>query len=113
MRVVIAMTCVLALAACGGSRGGGTVTRANLSGATGQISRACVAADRAAATVPLCSCVQSVANAELSSTDQRRIARFFADPEFAHEIRISDTDADDAFWRRYQAYVERARNTCG
>ena len=57
--------------------------------------------------------MQRVANAELSSSDRNRVARFFADPEFAHAIRISDTDANDAFWRRYQAYVSKARSTCG
>ncbi|MBU2994703.1 arginine transporter [Octadecabacter sp. 1_MG-2023] len=108
MRVILAMTCILALTACGGTRNTGS-TR----GATGDISRACLAADRSAATTSLCSCVQRVANAELSSSDRSRVARFFGDPEFAHSIRISDTTANDAFWRRYQSYVSKARSQCG
>ena len=109
MRVLIAFTCILALAACGGNRS----TSGNTQGATGEISRACLAADRSAASVQLCSCVQSVANAELSARDRTRVARFFEDPEIAHAAKISDTVANDAFWARYQAFVRRARSTCG
>lgn len=109
MRAIIAMTCILALAACGGNRGGFGSTR----GATGDISRACLAADRSAASTRLCSCVQSAANAELSSRDRARVAPFFADPEVAHATKISNTTANDAFWARYQAFVRRARSTCG
>lgn len=110
MRVVLLMTCVLALSACGNrfERSSGSSA-----GASGPISRACLAADRSAASTRLCNCVQGVANAELSSPDRNRVARFFGDPEFAHAIRISDTDANDAFWRRYQAFVSKARSTCG
>ena len=111
MRVTLLMTCILALAACGNrfeSSGTGS-TR----GATGDISRACLAADRSSATTSLCNCVQGVANAELSSSDRNRVERFFGDPEFAHAIRISDTTANDDFWRRYQAFVAQARTTCG
>lgn len=113
MRVTLAMTCVLALTACGdrlatsGGRSGSTI------GATGDISSACLAADRSAATVALCTCIQGVANNELSSNDRRRVARFFPSPETAHAVRISDTDADDAFWERYQNYVSVARRQCG
>ena len=57
--------------------------------------------------------MQSVANAELSSRDRARVARFFANPEVAHATKISDTTANDAFWARYQAFVRRARSTCG
>ncbi|MEL7092806.1 MAG: arginine transporter [Pseudomonadota bacterium] len=106
MRAIIALTCIVALAACGGRSGS---TR----GATGDISRACLAADRSAASVQLCTCIQGVANAELSSRDRSRVASFFANPEVAHATKISDTRANDAFWERYQGFVRRARNTCG
>lgn len=109
MRVIIAMTCILALAACGGNRSNSGSTR----GATGEISRACLAADRAAANPRLCSCVQSVANAELSRADRTRIARFFGDPEVAHAAKISDTRANDAFWDRYRSFISAARRQCG
>ena len=108
MRAILVLTCVLALAACG-SRSGSGSTR----GATGEISRACLAADRSAASISLCSCIQAVANRELSSRDRSRVATFFANPEVAHATKISDTRANDAFWERYQAYVRTARSQCG
>ncbi|WP_235000689.1 arginine transporter [Pseudooctadecabacter jejudonensis] len=99
------MTCVLALAACGG--------RSGVRGVDGPIAQACLAADRSAASPALCSCVQRVANAELSSRDRSRVASFFDDPEVAHATKISDTRANDAFWDRYRSFISQARNTCG
>ncbi|MGJ8624770.1 MAG: arginine transporter [Yoonia sp.] len=100
---------MIGLTACsGGNRSAGD-TR----GATGAISRACLAADRSAATPSLCACVQSVANAELSSNDRNRVARFFADPELANDTKISTRDDDDAFWDRYRAFYTKARSQCG
>lgn len=113
MRVIVVMTCILTLAACGNRFESSGNNTGSTRGASGPISSACLAADRSAASTRLCNCVQGVANAELSSSDRSRVARFFGDPEFAHSIRISDTTANDAFWRRYQAFVTRARNTCG
>ena len=111
MRVIIAMTCVLALSACGGDRLASN--SGSTRGATGPISQACLAADRSAANPSLCSCVQRVANAELSSRDRSRMVRFFGDPEVAHATKISDTPANDAFWARYQDFVRSARRQCG
>ena len=107
MRVFLFMTCILALAACGGRSSGST------NGSTGPISRACLAADRSAASPRLCGCVQSVANRELSSADRSRVASFFGDPERAHAIKISDTRANDAFWDRYRSFISAARSQCG
>jgi hypothetical protein len=109
MKNLLILSALIALTACGGSR----TSSGSTAGATGPISRACLAADRSAASTSLCGCVQRVANAELSSSDRSRVARFFADPEFAHSIRISDTTANDDFWRRYQTFVASARNQCG
>jgi len=107
MKTFIAVTALVALAACGGGNrtGGG--------GVSGPIAQACLAADRSAASTALCGCVQRVANAQLSSRDRARVATFFDDPEIAHATKISDTTANDAFWDRYQAFVRSARNTCG
>ena len=113
MRVILMMSCVLALSACGNRFERSAPSSGSNAGASGPISRACLAADRDAATTQLCNCVQGVANAELSSADRGRLERFFKDPEFAHSIRISDTEANDDFWRRYQAFVSTARSTCG
>lgn len=106
MKQILAITALVALAACGGgNRTSGT--------ANGPIAQACLAADRSAASTSLCGCVQRVANAQLSSRDRARVATFFDDPEVAHAAKISDTPANDAFWARYQAFVRSARNTCG
>ena len=114
MRIILILSGLILLTACGGGNrlnsGGNT---AATRGATGEISRACLAADRSAATPQLCGCIQGVANREMSTSDRSRIARFFADPEFAHAIRISDTPANDDFWRRYQAFTASARAQCG
>jgi len=107
MRVFLLMTCILTLAACGGRNSGSTAS------ATGPISRACLAADRSAASPRLCGCVQSVANRELSSADRSRLESFFANPERANDIKISDTRANDAFWDRYRSFISAARSQCG
>lgn len=109
MRVFVAIACTLALAACGG---GNRASSGSSVAATGEISRACLAGGRTAASPALCTCIQGVANAQLSSSDRGRIAKFFAEPETAHAVRISDTEADDAFWARYQRYVDSARQQC-
>jgi len=104
MRAAVLLSGLIFLTACGGidrfgSSGGSTA------GSTGAVSRACLAADRSSASPRLCSCVQRVANAELSNADRSRLVRFFGDPEFAHAIRISDTPANDAFWRPFVTKV--------
>jgi hypothetical protein len=104
MRRIILLTSLLALAACGGG-GGGRVS--------GEVGQACIRADREAATPTLCSCIQAAANETLSASDQRRAAGFFADPQEAQDTRQSDRAGDEAFWDRYQAFVQRARSRCG
>jgi hypothetical protein len=100
MRKILITFAVLAMAGCGG-------------GASGEIGRACVRADREAATSSLCSCVQRVASQTLSSAEQRRAADFFANPDNAEEVRRSDAARDDAFWERYRAFADRAEAVCG
>ncbi|MEN8840562.1 MAG: arginine transporter [Octadecabacter sp.] len=110
MRNIIILSALIVLTACGGgNRGNSGSTR----GATGDISRACLAADRSAANPRLCGCVQRVANAELSSRDRARVATFMANPEIANETKISDSTANDAFWDRYRAFITSARRQCG
>lgn len=92
---------VLALAACGGE----TVT--------GEVGKACIAADRRAATPALCSCVQQAANRTLNAADQRVAASFFASPQTAQDIRQSNNRSNEAFWDRYKAFTEFARAQCG
>ena len=81
-------------------------------GVSGDISRACMASGRDAASPQLCSCVQGVANQTLSGTDQRRAARFFDDPDRAQDTRTSDRAGDEAFWERYRAFADTAEVIC-
>lgn len=80
--------------------------------ANGVIKRACVASDRAAATPKLCSCIQRVANDALSRSDRRTVAKWFADPHMAQELKMSQTDRDDALWERYQAFGQLVQAVC-
>ncbi|EBA13000.1 hypothetical protein RCCS2_03924 [Roseobacter sp. CCS2] len=89
-------------AACGGGRGG----------ATGDISRACLEADRRAASPALCSCVQQVANQSLSGSDQARAVTFFENPQLAQDTRQSDRRGDERFWDRYRAFTDLASEIC-
>ncbi|AKS46853.1 hypothetical protein SAMN05444287_1977 [Octadecabacter temperatus] len=110
MKNFVILSALVALTACsGGNRSNSGSTR----GATGDISRACLAADRSAANPSLCGCVQRVANSELSSRDRARVATFMADPEIANETKISNSNANDAFWDRYRAFISSARSQCG
>ncbi len=102
MRYLLIAGALASLAACGG---GGR-------GATGDISRACLEADRRAASPALCSCVQQVANQSLSGGDQSRAAAFFADPQLAQDTRQSDRGSDERFWTRYRAFTDLASEIC-
>ena len=79
----------------------------------GPIERACLKADRPAASRALCGCIQSVAGAILSRSEQRKAASFFKDPHKAQEIRQSDRRSHEAFWKRYKRFAASAEATCG
>lgn len=76
------------------------------------IERACLKADRPAATKPLCRCAQGAADRTLSERDQRLAATFFKDPDRAQEIRQSDSRAHEAFWKRYKNFRDYAELRC-
>ena len=82
-------------------------------GVSGEIGRACMMGGRDAASPQLCSCIQGVANQSLSGADQRRVARFFSDPEEAETIRASDSLRNESFWDRYRAFTAQAEAICG
>lgn len=82
-------------------------------GVSGEIGRACMMGGRDAASPQLCSCIQGVANQSLSGADQRRVARFFTDPEEAEKTRASDSQRNEALWERYRAFTARAEAICG
>ncbi|MFU8863809.1 MAG: hypothetical protein ACNA7O_07830 [Rhodobacterales bacterium] len=78
----------------------------------GPIDRACMASDRKARSLRLCTCIQQVADRTLSRSDQRMAARFFRDPQRAQDIRQSDNQSHAVFWRKYRAFGETAAATC-
>ena len=78
----------------------------------GPIDNACVGSDRGARNAPLCGCIQQVADMTLSRPDQRRAAAFFRDADQAQLVRMSKTDADNAFWARYKNFVAAAEGYC-
>ncbi|MBB3711616.1 hypothetical protein FHS00_001187 [Limimaricola variabilis] len=98
MYAKLGLVALLTLAACGGGR------------PSGAISRACEASGRPGANAALCSCVQGAADATLSGSEQRRAAKFFKDPQKAQDTR--QQDGSGAFWSRYKAFAERAEAIC-
>jgi len=80
---------------------------------SGIVDRACRSSGRTAATPQLCRCIQKVANTSLTRSERKRAVKLFKDPHMAQEVRQSDRSSDETFWRRYKAFGERARQTCG
>ncbi|OAN72569.1 hypothetical protein A8B83_09345 [Rhodobacteraceae bacterium EhC02] len=78
----------------------------------GPIDRACMSSDRKARSARLCSCIQQVADQTLSRSDQRIAAKFFRDPQKAQDIRQSDSQNHETFWRKYRAFGETAAAMC-
>ncbi len=79
----------------------------------GTIERACLKSDRKAVTRALCGCIQDVADATLTSSDQRLAAKFFKDPHMAQEIRQSDRASHEVFWQKYKQFGATAEVYCG
>ncbi|SDE85246.1 arginine transporter [Limimaricola pyoseonensis] len=98
MRIIIGIMALAALAACGGGR------------PSGPISKACMSSGRSAANINLCSCVQGVADQSLSWGEQRRAAKFFDDPQRAQDTR--QENGSEAFWKRYRSFADRAEAIC-
>lgn len=78
----------------------------------GPIDSACSRSDRGARSAALCGCIQQVADMTLSRADQRRAADFFKDPHRAQEVRMSKSNADNAFWGRYKNFASTAQAYC-
>ncbi|HRO14692.1 MAG TPA: hypothetical protein PLL33_06555 [Paracoccus sp. (in: a-proteobacteria)] len=78
----------------------------------GPIDNACVRSERGARSPALCGCIQQVADMTLSRTDQRRAAGFFRDAQQAQDVRMSKSDADNAFWARYKKFAATAEAYC-
>ena len=78
----------------------------------GPIDSACVRSERAAGNAALCGCIQQVADMTLSRSDQRRAAGFFRNAQQAQDVRMSKSDADNAFWARYKNFAATAEAYC-
>ena len=78
----------------------------------GPIGNACMKSDRKAVSGALCGCIQQAADMTLSGGDQRRVAKFFNDPEAVQKVKLSDSDSDDDFWRRYRSFSDTAQGAC-
>ena len=96
------------LSACSGARTGPVETIS----ASGPVRSACLDGGRSAASPELCGCVQAVADARFSSSEQRRITRFFAEPHLTQEMRQSDKPSDEAFWLRWKAFGAESEQVC-
>lgn len=79
----------------------------------GAIRKACQKSDRPSASASLCSCIQSVANQNLSYRERKRVARWFVDPQQAQVTRMSDRFADEQLWARYKRFGQEAHKICG
>ena len=73
---------------------------ANPALAGGNIERACIKSDRNASR-GTCSCIQRVADIQLTRSDQRLAVKFFKDPHLAQKTRQSDSASKAKFWKRY------------
>lgn len=88
------------------------VTAAPLATA-GPIDQACLRSDRQAVSLAACGCIQGVADFTLEASDQRKVARFFKDPERAEKARAADDKSAEAFWDRYESFGSQAELYCG
>ncbi|WP_417249346.1 arginine transporter [Celeribacter sp.] len=111
-QVVFLVAITATLASCGG--GGRSVSRGATATAfsTGPVYEACMRAGRKDASTARCGCVQASADGVLSSSDQKRAAKFFKDPHHAQEIRQSDNPLHEAFWKRYRNFATTAEQVC-
>ena len=80
--------------------------------ARGVIETACLRSDRPAANRALCGCIQQVANAVLTSGDQRKGARFFSEPELSQDAKMSKGEADRQFWQKWENFAAGAVQHC-
>lgn len=77
----------------------------------GPVDSACLRSDRSASR-QLCGCIQQVADMTLSRAEQRRASKFFSDADQAQKVRMSKSDADNAFWARYKNFATTAEAYC-
>lgn len=80
--------------------------------AGGSIERACLNANRAAASRALCGCIQDVANAMLTGNERAKVVKFFKDPHRSQATRQSDRSSDERFWIKYKRFGQAVTSHC-
>ncbi|MDP2083741.1 MAG: hypothetical protein Q8K20_00960 [Gemmobacter sp.] len=78
----------------------------------GPIESACNASARSKGDRAMCACIQQAADRSLDRAEQRRAARFFAEPDQAQQVRMSKSASDNEFWARYRAFGDMAEAFC-
>lgn len=114
MRAGAALVAItLILGACGGGKARlPAVPLAPAMTTSGPLGTACLSSGRPGASRERCGCIQMAANQTLSPPEQSLGAQFFSDPARAHDVRLSDTARDDAFWERWTAFGKTAETLC-
>lgn len=75
------------------------------------IEKACLTSGRASSRA-LCTCIQDAANLTLNGRDQKQAAEFFENPQRAQDMRRSNRASSEAFWERYESFIEAAEAFC-
>ncbi len=75
------------------------------------LERACKQSDRGASAA-LCSCIQRVADFELTRSEQRKGAKFFKEPQLAQDTRQSDRADNEVFWKKWKKFGASAAASC-
>jgi hypothetical protein len=112
LRMSVALVAVLTLSACGGGSRYSNSGAPAVKFASGPIQQACQRQGRKAASRARCGCVQAVANQELSPADQRRGAKYFKNPARLQEVRQSDNQSNERFWRAWKTFGQTAAAVC-
>ncbi|MHA6266089.1 hypothetical protein [uncultured Aliiroseovarius sp.] len=89
-----------------------TLMPAQAAFAGGSIERACLRADRPNATRSLCNCIQNVAEAMLTNSEQSKVAKFFSEPHRSQVTRQSDRGTDEKFWKKYKKFGKVVGQYC-
>ena len=80
--------------------------------AQGPVGKACLTYNRQSADTNRCGCIQAAADLTLSQSEQKRAARFFADPELLQKMKLSDTPRDERFWDTWANFADTAELLC-
>ncbi len=78
----------------------------------GPIENACLKSDREGVNRSVCNCIQQAADLTLSSSEQRKAAKFFNDPHQTQELRQSSKSNDEKLWLRYKEFGNAAQAFC-